>query len=375
MTHASFVMSSKPEDPTPGPQPTEKLRPLAGDGGQARAESELWELDKEDNGAGPESAKNQEPEEERRDSVRKWVAGPLEKQSAQKKENRKKTGVRLDIQPRGVTRPAEQLTLPPRRVEQEFSQLDDWEEEAASAIAEPVASVEVDPAPMDPMDLHPDPSAEEVSAGSEADAEEDVAVPIEETQPFDEVRVKPTPQAGKLSTPMKRMEWAGLAILAVLIAALAVGAYFWSIYLLPNETPRWQQMSFPVKGEHFEIKNATTYWRAPVVEGPDKDPIRRGTRLIPIVELELSGGPAALRVIFRDDEGRGVGDPIIRHVASPGKIALAATAGFEDPGMHAAYRTEELDPWSVEVSEASGVDSPGSDFSQILKMNLSSDLR
>lgn len=363
MTRAPFRMSSTPENPTPDPQPQEKPRPPAGDGGQARAESELWELDDEDNAAPATSAKNQEPEDERRDSVRKWVAGPLEKQAVQKKENRKKTVVRLDIQPRGVTRTAEQMTLPARGVEQEFSKLDDWEEDAPLAVTEPIAAEESSPVTVE------EPVASEQHSG------EKQVMSFEEPLPPKEKRSKPTPQAEVPAVPMKRLEWAGLAVLALIMVALAAGAYLWSIHLLPKETPRWQQVAFPVKGVRFELKNATTYWRAPVLTGPDMDPIRRGTRLIPVVDLELAGGPAALRVIFRDEEGRGVGDPIIRFVPSSGKLSLAATAGFEDPGMHAAYRTEELDPWSVEVSEAADVDSPGSEYSLILKMNLSSDLR
>ncbi len=364
-------MSSNPENPTPEPRSTEKLGPLAGDGGQARAESELWELDNQDNGASAELLENQESDDEQGHTVRKWGAGPLEQHLGPKKENRKRTGVRLDIQPRGISRSAEQRASPARPVEREFSQLDDWEEQALTADAESSDTGEAGPTHVD---RHPQADFEGASVGSEMNVGVGY-VSLEEPPSSEEAPNKPSAQVVKNSVPMKHMEWAGLAVLAVLIVALAVGAYFWSIHLLPQKTPRWQEISFPVKGERFEIKNATTYWRAPVLEGPDKDPIRRGTRLIPIVELEIAGGPAALRVIFRDDEGRSVGDPIIRHVSSAGKLSLAATAGFEDPGMHAAYRTEELDPWSVEVSEAAGVDSPGSDFSLILKMNLSPDLR
>lgn len=367
MTHVSCLMSSESENPTSAPQPTDKPRSFAADGGQARAESELWELEDEGNKASAASAKTPEPEDERRDSVRKWVAGPLDKSTVQKKENRKKTVVRLDIQPRGVARTAEQMTLPPRGVEQEFAKLDDWEDASPpaspSVVIEPDVTSAVDAAPVEA-------TGEEVTIESE-----ETAISAEETRSHREERGQASSPTVVEHVPMKRVEWAGLAALAVLVVSLLTGAYFWSIHLLPKETPQWKLVEYPVKGEHLEIKNATTYWRAPVAEGPDADPIRRGTRLIPVVELELVGGPAALRLIFRDEEGRGVGDPIIRFVPSSGKLALAATAGFEDPGMHAAYRTEQLEPWSVEVSEAAQVDAPGSSFSKILKLNLSSDLR
>jgi hypothetical protein len=363
MTHVCCLMSSESENPTSAPQPTDKPRSFAADGGQARAESELWELEDEGNKASAASAKTPEPEDERRDSVRKWVAGPLDKSTVQKKENRKKTVVRLDIQPRGVARTAEQMSLPPRGVEQEFAKLDDWEEPSPSAVIGPDVTREVDAAPV------------EATGEVETIESEQTAISSDEPLQPREDQSHASSQTVVEDVPMKRVEWVGLAVLAVLVGSLLTGAYFWSIHLLPKETPQWKLVEYPVKGEHLEIKNATTYWRAPVAEGPDADPIRRGTRLIPVVELELVGGPAALRLIFRDEEGRGVGDPIIRFVPSSGKLALAATAGFEDPGMHAAYRTEQLEPWSVEVSEATQVDAPGSSFSKILKLNLSSDLR
>jgi hypothetical protein len=299
----------------------------------------------------------------------------VDKEAFQKKENRKRTGVRLNIQPKDATRtpeqPAMQPTLPSRRVEREFSQLDDWEEAAQPAAAVAGPEEESTPASMDPA---PDLVAAEAPVVSESDAGATDRIAEEKPVHSNEKRKKPASQPAPPSVPMKQVEWVGLVVLAVLIAGLAIGAYFWSIHLLPEKTPRWQQIPFPVKGERVEIKHATTYWRAPVLEGPDKDPIRRGTSLIPVVALELAGGPAALRFIFRDDEGRGVGDPIIRALPSSGKLVVAATAGFEDPGMHAAYRTDELDPWTVEVSEAGAADSPGNEFSLILKMNLSSDL-
>jgi hypothetical protein len=376
MTWTAYAMSSEPEKPRHKSQP-KKARPLLGHASQAGMESDLWDLEKEaqdsPDGARAESAAPLEADESRGGAARKWVSVSVEKDTSHKNEKRKMTGVSLDIHPKGVARTAEQPPIPARRVEAEFSALDDWEEEAPVPAENAKRSEEANLVATDPdlvlegedvpVDLEPNAKVEEVITTEKPELPNGEDVPTS-SEP-----------AAKPVAPMRLMEWAALAVLALVITALAIGAYFWSIHRLPKKAPRWQQISFPMKGERFEIKNATTYWRAPVTEGPDRDPIRRGTSLMPVIELEVAGGPAALRVIFRDDQGRGVGDPIIRSITTSGKFALAATAGFEDPGMHAAYRTEELEPWVVEVSEAASAGSSGSDFSLVMKMNISPDLR
>ena len=48
----------------------------------------------------------------------------------------------------------------------------------------------------------------------------------------------------------------------------------------------------------------TPIWRAPITEGKNADTFRRGTQLLPVVELASSGGPAAIRVFFRNQRRR-----------------------------------------------------------------------
>jgi hypothetical protein len=43
--------------------------------------------------------------------------------------------------------------------------------------------------------------------------------------------------------------------------------------------------------------------------------------------------------------------------------------------MHAAYRTEDLEPWTVEIAEARSADASGREYTKILKMNISPELR
>jgi hypothetical protein len=57
------------------------------------------------------------------------------------------------------------------------------------------------------------------------------------------------------------------------------------------------------------------------------------------------------------------------------RLNVPATAGFDDVGMHAAYRTGESKPWTVGVYEAPTEDAPGRDFKKVFEMDISTDLR
>ena len=94
-----------------------------------------------------------------------------------------------------------------------------------------------------------------------------------------------------------------------------------------------------------------------------------------MLELKVSGGPAMLRVHFRNEDHSVVGDAVTYTVKQGGKVQIPATAGFDDPGMHAAYRTGQSKPWTIEVFEASSDDASGSDFKKLFEMNISTDRR
>ena len=65
---------------------------------------------------------------------------------------------------------------------------------------------------------------------------------------------------------------------------------------LPTEAKRVKANDFPIQGEHLTIDSATSYWRAPITEGTARDTVRRGTQLLPVLEVTAHGGPAAIRV-------------------------------------------------------------------------------
>lgn len=154
---------------------------------------------------------------------------------------------------------------------------------------------------------------------------------------------------------IEQAAWIGLMLLLGGFTALA---FLPAMKQLPKQREVLGSDDFPIQGERVGVLAADTAWRQPVTEGPDADTCRRGTLLLPIVELELEAKAAsAIRVIFRDQNGVGVGDPVSRALAAgTHKLSLAGTAGFDQPGMFAAYRTGEAKPWTVQVYEAASVD-------------------
>lgn len=188
---------------------------------------------------------------------------------------------------------------------------------------------------------------------------------------------EPPPPAPARALP--RMNLSGvekLGLLALLVLLLAGGgfAFFATIHRLPTEKLGAAENDFPIKGKILTVASAKSYWRAPVETGPDADTFRRGTLLLPAVKLAVRGGPAAVRVFFRDSSGAYVGDAANRSVgAGGGEFEVAATAGFEDIGMHAAYRAGQTKPWIAEVFEAPTANSPPEAFKKLFVMEISPD--
>jgi len=144
---------------------------------------------------------------------------------------------------------------------------------------------------------------------------------------------------------------------------------------LPRITDPRKQPDLPAKGDHFAVTKVRSYWRAPVTSGPDADTVQRGTELIPVIEITANGGSSALRVQFRNSEGAAVGDPITHAVTGETSLVIPSTAGFEDVNIHNAYRTGLIDPWTVEILEASAGTTAGNAFRGIVTVPISPDRR
>ena len=239
----------------------------------------------------------------------------------------------------------------------EFDELEDGNE------PEPVSLSEV--APLEPI-------IEEIVEETPT-----VVVPLvvgqDEFSP--QIRENATPVSLRPHLGLSKVERIGLA---ALLAVLLIGGgvvYFKTIHRLPAGSERLRENDFPAKGAHLTIISADTYWRAPITEGANAETVRRGTQLVPVVDLTVEGGPAAVRVFFRNSDGDVIGDTVTRAIRAGASLEVAATAGFEDVGMHAAYRTGQSKPWMVQVYEAHSESSPGPAFKKLFEMNVSTDRR
>ena len=175
----------------------------------------------------------------------------------------------------------------------------------------------------------------------------------------------------KLST----LERIGLLVLLAVLAFGGLATLVFSIKRLPTESARADAADFPIKGSRMTIESAESYWREPITDGPSPEIIRRGTKLLPVIELKVSEGSGAIRVLFRNEERAVQGDAVTRTVQGPGMLVIPATAGFDDLGMHAAYRTGGSKPWTIEIYEAPTENASGKDFKKLFEINISTDRR
>jgi len=166
--------------------------------------------------------------------------------------------------------------------------------------------------------------------------------------------------------------------IALLVAILALTTTF-SLIHFSNEVPIKpliaEQLDFPIEGKLITVKSLETYWREPVTRGDDADVVRRDVKLIPTIRIGIEGSPGAIRVLFRNESETVVGDNISRQIEKDGIIEITATDGFEDIGMHAAYRTGEGERWTVQVLEGPSVGAPREKFRALLETEISTDVR
>lgn len=152
---------------------------------------------------------------------------------------------------------------------------------------------------------------------------------------------------------------ASVAFLLIII----IGAFFTLRSYRANlkvETNLYAKPDYPVKGQIAEVASVVTYWRAPIKEGPNRDPIKLDVKLLPVIEITLGSEATqgALRVMFHNEKGDIVGDTVTQNF-SQGKFSLSAektrafssTAGFIDFGEQEAYRAGQGKPWTIKVYE------------------------
>jgi hypothetical protein len=234
-------------------------------------------------------------------------------------------------------------------------------QDAPAAIAVPAAAIEPEP----PAKAATEPAPEVASNEQEAEVDNEFSPP-----PGIQIDTRPIRERLGLS----KVEKIGLGVLAAALVATAIFFLTTTLGRVPTRSDRAERPSFPIKGSHIRVIDANSYWREPVKTGPGAETVRRGTLLIPVLTLELDGGSCAVRAFFRDDKGEFIGDGVTL-AAGSGKVEIAATAGLDDLGALAAYRTGETKPWKIEIFEAPSVDSSRQDFKKLLELTISTDRR
>lgn len=163
------------------------------------------------------------------------------------------------------------------------------------------------------------------------------------------------------------------ALFGVLILAATIAIIYFYTHV-PTRALIAEKTSFPVIGKLVEIRSAATFWRKPITSGENPDTVRRGTELIPVIKLSLHSKDGAIRIFFRDEKGAVIGDAINRFVSGDQELVIPATAGFDDIGMHAAYRTGEQEPWTIQIYEGPSRSADSKDFRKVVETQISTDI-
>lgn len=371
-------MTPKPPSSSDGSPLSPRHRPVLGNLAHDTTEIDLWAFEDELEGpdvglSGPRGvadelkAPNRELPQPREKTTLKRDESPKE---VEKSNPKTPTGgedrIRMNINKPRVRSQSAGYSTAQSSPESDFDDLDNWED--AKLYPEPEALVP-------PVMLAPEEAEEIEKVQESALVEEAPSVPVPKVDQDDEFSpVRPAnavPISLRPHLGLTGLERLGLVILMALLAVTATFVLIASSKGIRTESVKASERDFPIQGAKLTVKSAVNYWRPPITEGPETDVFRRDTQLLPVVELDISGGPGAIRVLFRNDERTIVGDAVTRTVQKDGLLKIAATAGFDDLGMHAAYRTGESKAWTIEVYEDAGAE----DFRLLFEMNISTDRR
>jgi len=387
-------MNSAPT-PSSGDLPESSNANLSGSGSP---ESDLWNLDDEPQTPIPTAMRGAIGDEippikssrapmvtHAGDLKTPTLSGPevaMEKISQPSARNPEERRIRLNINPLGEAalpsgQPVRQL--PHLR---DFTDLEQWADDGGGQVkagdALDVLQAESATAPVAKPETAP-----EVKVPKEKDIADLLEIsPEQSPEPPDEgIEISPKAAASSARVPLTpslkftKFEKFGVVLLVVALVAVLAAFLYFSASRLPTETMGSRSAKFPIKGDRVLVQSATSYWRDIIASGPEADVVRRGTRLLPVLELTCKGGPAVVRVIFRDEYGVSMGDTINRSVTDGGFLVIPATAGFEEIGIHAAYRTGDSKPWKIEVYEGEAGSDSANGFRKLFEMDISSERR
>jgi hypothetical protein len=243
----------------------------------------------------------------------------------------------------------------------DFDDLDHWDDpenfgSSDKAVSEPVSAFVPEVT-----------QNEKVAESQEEPAPTPALEPIAKAAPPEAAAPVNQPVSALFKLDLSKTEYIGIIALAAVLLIGGAAFFLSTISRLPGKSIFLEENHYPIAGKHLTVVSAENYWRTPT----GTDAVRRGTQLIPVVKLKASGGPGAVRLFFRDAEGEEIGDTVTRTIKDGQEIEVAATAGFDDVGMHAAYRTGQSKPWTVDILEAPSENSAGKDFKKLFHMNIS----
>lgn len=230
--------------------------------------------------------------------------------------------------------------------------------------AEPAPTPAVSPVPAEPLPPEPaDAPAGWNAPAASSDFSDDEFVPVGDpnAKPFS---LRPL-------LKLTRLEMICMACLGLALVAGGVWTYQHTLKRIGRSDASHGQADYPVRGSHLTVTKLVSYWRQPLAT----ETVRRGVVLIPVVELTVSGGPGAIRVVFANEHGKETGDLITRAVNGEATLVIPATDGFEDVSMHAAYRADLSKPWLLQISEAPSAGATRAEFKPLLNEPISPEKR
>jgi len=221
------------------------------------------------------------------------------------------------------------------------------------------------------------PETWETSSEPPASAGETVAAAVAEKQDDQEVESFDPPAPGTSTKSWQITRFTRLeAMLSLACLLLLIGGGFWGAQLFRQhvqaQADPYNEPEFPAKGSLATIDTAETYWRSPIMDGPNADPTQREVILIPVIDVTLGSCAAphgVIRVMFTNDKGEIVGDTITqafrdsRFTSNDSSTAsFSSTTGFTSYGEQEAYRAYLGKPWTIRVYEGPDATSPSSAF-------------
>jgi hypothetical protein len=175
----------------------------------------------------------------------------------------------------------------------------------------------------------------------------------------------------RIRTKLGMIDKISLAVLCLIFVTVAfLGlAYFYE--QIPTRPLYPAAEKFPKSGQFLDITSLDTYWRKPIEAGENRDAVKLGTVLIPVLNIGLKPKQnCGILVLFRDEQGKIIGDQITRSVTKDNELSIAASAGMFDLGSFQAYLLNDELAWTVEILEGKSTDVAMDEFVKVFETKI-----